>query len=96
MTTRVQFAVGDRVTWAHPAQEPGFTTTVREPDHHGVVVYYHHSEHKPRQPRVRWNSGWGYHVNAARLRVLTAEEAAQYPTPELVAVDQPLGRRATV
>lgn len=54
---------------------------------HGIVVWYHNSEHDPKEPRIRWDSGWGTSENADGLRLLTQEECGKYPKPQLSACD---------
>lgn len=74
------FAIGDRVALDPP--RPGAFSQV-----HGIVVYYHGRNHAPRNPRVRWDSGWGTSCNADHLRLLTPEETAALPIPQRIACD---------
>ena len=47
---------------------------------HGIVVAYR-GKHDPKNPRVRWDSGWGITSEAKSLRLLTPNELLQYPLP---------------
>ena len=74
-----EFKVGDRVCFDPPM--PAAFACV-----HGVVVNYH-GEHDPKNPRVRWASGWGTSQKARQLRLLTETEVAGLPAPRLCDVD---------
>lgn len=89
------FAIGDRVTWLDPEKNvpnlaPLMATLLHAlgPQKHGVVVPYK-GKHKPTEPRVRWNDGWGYHVKSTELRLLTEEEDRALPSPTLADCDRP-------
>lgn len=77
------FEVGDRVMLKSEKARKAFKAMT-----HGVVVHYR-GEHDPRNPRVRWFSGWGVTSKASSLRVLTEEEASQLPLPRLCEIDAP-------
>jgi hypothetical protein len=53
----------------------------------GIVVNYH-GEHDPKNPRVRWESGWGITSRAKDLRLMTAKEIAALPTPLTMPIDK--------
>jgi hypothetical protein len=72
------FALGDRVK----LREQGASYAMNR----GIVVK-RHGKHSPRNPRVRWDSGWGVTSKAEALQLLTPEEAAQYPVPAPCAGD---------
>ena len=72
--TKPTFNLGDRVK----LREQGAFYAMNR----GVVVK-RHGKHDPRNPRVRWDSGWGVTSEAAALVLLTPEEAALYPAPSL-------------
>lgn len=82
-----KFSIGDRVCQTEKAR--GRFAKAIWPRTHGIVVFYHHTQHDPRNPRIRWADGWGTTVAASQLRPLTPAEASQWPTPTLVACDQP-------
>ena len=71
-TTKPTFNLGDRVK----LREQGAFYAMN----HGIVVK-RHGKHRPRNPRVRWDSGWGVTSEAEKLVLLTPEEAAGYPMP---------------
>jgi hypothetical protein len=73
------FHIGDRVKY-HPPRPALFSCL------HGQVVY-RHGKHDPRNPRVRWQSGWGTTVPAAELALLTPAEAAALPPVQTVSCD---------
>lgn len=73
-TPKPTFALGDRVK----LREQGAFYAMNR----GVVVK-RHGKHRPRNPRVRWDSGWGITSEAEALVLLTPEEAALYPVPPL-------------
>ena len=72
--TKPTFNLGDRVK----LREQGASYAMNR----GVVVK-RHGKHRPRNPRVRWDSGWGITSEAEALQLLTPEEAALYPVPSL-------------
>ena len=72
--TKPTFNLGDRVK----LREQGAFYAMNR----GVVVK-RHGKHRPRNPRVRWDSGWGVTSEAEALVLLTPEEAAQYPVQPL-------------
>jgi hypothetical protein len=53
----------------------------------GRVVRYR-GDHDPHVPRIRWNTGWGFHVKAPELVKLTESEAAAFPDVQLCEIDQ--------
>ena len=53
----------------------------------GRVVRYR-GDHDPHVPRVRWNTGWGFHVGAQQLQALSPTEIAQSPKVLLCDIDQ--------
>jgi len=53
----------------------------------GIVVKYH-GEHDPKNPRVRWASGWGVSSRAKDLRLMTAEEITKLPMPMILDIDK--------
>ena len=53
----------------------------------GIVVKYH-GEHDPKNPRVRWASGWGVTSRAKDLRLMTAEEITKLPMPMILDIDK--------
>ena len=67
------FNLGDRVKSLHP------TAAIT----HGVIVYYQ-GKHRPRNPRVRWATGWGTTTKAENLVLLTAHELATLPPPQTI------------
>lgn len=67
------FNIGDRVRSLHP------TTAIT----HGVIVYYQ-GKHSPRNPRVRWVTGWGTTTKAENLELLTPYELAHLPVPQTI------------
>ena len=73
-TPKPTFNLGDRVK----LREQGAFYAMNR----GVVVK-RHGKHRPRNPRVRWDSGWGVTSEAEALVLLTPEEAALYPVPPL-------------
>ena len=73
-STKPTFNLGDRVK----LREQGTFYAMNR----GVVVK-RHGKHRPRNPRVRWDSGWGVTSEAEALVLLTPEEAALYPAPPL-------------
>jgi hypothetical protein len=73
-TPKPTFNLGDRVK----LREQGAFYAMNR----GVVVK-RHGKHRPRNPRVRWDSGWGVTSEAEALVLLTPEEAALYPVPSL-------------
>ena len=76
--TKPTFALGDRVKLR---VQGAFYAMNR-----GVVVK-HFGKHSPRNPRVRWDSGWGVTSKAEDLLLLTPGEAALYPVPPLCDCD---------
>ena len=74
------FKVGDRVKMLDAAKE---TSSFEN----GIVVSYH-GKHDPKEPRVRWASGWGMNFKAKELRLMTAEEMAELPIPQLFDMDK--------
>lgn len=74
--------VGDRVELANP--EASF----RLPNMNNGIVVKYHGEHDPKNPRVRWASGWGVSSKSKDLRLMTAEEIAALPTPLTMAIDK--------
>jgi hypothetical protein len=78
-TARKTFALGDRVK-LDPPQPAAFNCV------HGVVVSYR-GKLQPRNPRVRWASGWGTTVSADALMLLTAAEQEALPLPETFPCD---------
>ena len=53
---------------------------------HGVIVRYR-GRHNPKNPRVRWYSGWGTTCSAKNLIILTLNESINLPTPSLCSID---------
>lgn len=74
--------VGDRVELADE-EARGRLFNMRN----GIVVNYR-GEHDPKNPRVRWESGWGVTSKAKDLRLMTAEEIAALTTPLTIAIDK--------
>lgn len=70
MKQKCSFEVGDRVRLRVQGAAHAMTR--------GVVVL-HRGSHSPRQPRVRWDSGWGVTSSAEDLVLLTDAEAAAHP-----------------
>ena len=70
------FAIGDRVVFAPP--QPQYFSC-----RDGQVVPWH-GEHDPREPRVRWSSGFGTSVPARELRLMTEQEISAVPPILLV------------
>lgn len=73
------FALGDRV-------EMIWQTVSNSSCRNGVVVL-HHGKHSPKEPRVRWASGFGVSHKATTLRHMTAKEKAAAPAAKTVAGD---------
>ncbi len=69
--------LGDRVRLKSRAERKTYTYSAMD---HGIVVAYR-GTHDPKNPRVRWNSGWGITSEAKSLRLLTPTELLQYPLP---------------
>lgn len=79
-----EFKIGDRVTVNYSTEGAVWPRT------HGVIVYYK-GRHYKKEPRVRWEDGWGTSVRAEDLRPLTEDELRKWPTlPILYPVDQKL------
>lgn len=74
--------VGDRVELADPE------ASVRLPNMRNGIVVNYHGEHDPKNPRVRWESGWGVSSRKKDLRLMTAEEIAALPTPLTMPIDK--------
>lgn len=81
-TKRPTINVGDRVELANE-EARGRLFNMRN----GIVVKYH-GEHDPKNPRVRWESGWGITSRAKDLRLMTAEEIEALTTPLTMAIDK--------
>ena len=73
------FKIGDRVKYDPPQPELHACTS-------GEVVYYR-GLHDPRNPRVRWSSGWGTTVPADELGHLSELEAHHLPRITLIDMD---------
>jgi hypothetical protein len=75
------FNLGDRVEIANEeARERLFSMR------NGIVVKYK-GKHDPKNPRVRWASGWGVTSKAKDLRLMTIEERASLPMPIICDID---------
>lgn len=74
--------VGDRVELANP--EASF----RLPNMNNGIVVKYHGEHDPKNPRVRWVSGWGVSSKSKDLRLMTAEETLKLSTPVILDIDK--------
>jgi len=70
------FNIGDRVKALH--QTAAMT--------HGVVVY-DRGMHNPKNPRVRFATGWGVSCKPGDLVALTPEEIESLPVPETIRRD---------
>ena len=81
-TKRMTINVGDRVELANPEARARLFNM-----NNGIVVNYH-GEHDPKNPRVRWASGWGVTSKAKDLRLMTAEEIAASPVPLTMPIDK--------
>jgi hypothetical protein len=67
--------LGDRVRLRSRAERKAYSAM-----NHGIVVAFR-GKHDPKNPRVRWDSGWGVTSEAKSLRLLTPTELMQYPLP---------------
>lgn len=74
--------VGDRVELANPEASVRLFNM-----NNGIVVNYH-GEHDPKNPRVRWESGWGVSSKSKDLRLMTAEETLKLSTPVILDIDK--------
>jgi len=82
ITKQPTINVGDRVELANPEARARLFNM-----NNGIVVKYF-GEHDPKNPRVRWASGWGVTSKAKELRLMTAEEIAVLPTPLTMPIDK--------
>ena len=82
ITKRPTINVGDRVELADE-EARGRLFNMRN----GIVVNYR-GEHDPKNPRVRWESGWGVTSRAKDLRLMTSEEIAALTIPLTMAIDK--------
>jgi hypothetical protein len=83
MKTKLQtINLGNRVELANPE------ASVRLPNMNNGIVVKHHGEHDPKNPRVRWASGWGVTSKAKDLRLMTAEEITKLPMPMILDIDK--------
>ena len=83
MKTKLQtINLGNRVELSNPDE------IVRLPNMRNGIVVNYHGEHDPKNPRVRWESGWGITSRAKDLRLMTAEEIAALPTPLIMPIDK--------
>lgn len=80
MSKHQLYSVGDRVRLKNSG-------TVGHIPAFGQVVY-RHGLHDPKNPRVRWTSGWGTTHKSKDLAPLTPAEAAANPV-QLCEVDHP-------
>lgn len=85
------FAIGQRVAVVELAPVVGPIEAIIAADPasraHGVVVWHYGFEHDPKNPRVRWASGWGTTHAARELRALTPRECCTLPAPRLSECD---------
>ncbi len=70
--------IGDRVVLASEDDQKRLHAMAN-----GQIVYYN-GRHSPANPRVRWASGWGVSSKATTLRLMTEEEKAANPPPQLI------------
>ena len=83
MKTKLQtINLGNRVQLADPE------AIVRLPNMRNGIVVKYHGEHDPKNPRVRWASGWGVSSRAKDLRLMTAEEITKLPMPMILDIDK--------
>lgn len=83
MKTKLQtINLGNRVELANPE------ASVRLPNMNNGIVVKYHGEHDPKNPRVRWASGWGVTSKAKELRLMTAEEITKLPMPMILDIDK--------
>jgi hypothetical protein len=71
------FEVGDRVKLKSAKARKVFHSMT-----HGMVIYYQ-GEHDPKNPRVRWESGWGVTSKSEDLMPLTDHEMISLPPPSV-------------
>jgi hypothetical protein len=72
-----KLAVGTRVKHRQPT----------EAITHGIVVWYR-GKHDPREPRVRWHSGWGTSCKPDDIIPLTQEEMETLPLVKTCTCDK--------
>lgn len=78
------FKIGDRVRLNTEHARKTFHAMT-----HGVVVHYR-GRHSPRNPRVRWASGWGVTSKAENLELLPEQSPFfTQPAPDLCDIDHP-------
>lgn len=74
--------VGDRVELANSE------ASSRLPNMNNGIVVKYRGEHDPKNPRVRWASGWGVSSRSKDLRLMTAEETLKLSTPVILDIDK--------
>ena len=79
----IEFHIGDRVRFIKRRPK----NILGERHEYGQVVPYR-GEHNPKNPRIRWNTGWGFHVPAEELKALSPTEQNRYPAVQICDIDQ--------
>jgi hypothetical protein len=75
------FGIGDMVRLASAKDRKKYAEMT-----HGYVVYYR-GTHDPKEPRVRWHSGWGTSTDASVLALIPVKERAALPPVKIVHCD---------